>query len=189
MAKNYFRSGSNYGNISVRDEFNDLLLGDDLGAPTGTPFLVRVARMHPGTDIPIRCECVDPVTHEPDRDFHCPYCHGLGHYFDEHIFYGWKFRSGVKSDNNQTASVGIVGQRSHTFYFRSGEIFGKIDKIYEIQLDHDGEVVNPVKRIAQYQPTSVDPIRLDNSRIEFIAIGTRVEDGVSINTAREMTGN
>lgn len=188
VGKNYFRSGSEYGNISIRDEFNDLLLGDDLGVPTGTPFLIRKARLVAGTNIPEVCECVDPVTREPDKDFPCPKCHGLGHYFEENIYYGWKFRSGVKSDNNQQASMGEVGQRSHNFYFRFNEVFGKIDAIYDVLMDTEGNVVNPIQRIAQHKPTAVDVVRLDNSRVEFIAIGTRVEDGVSMNTVREARG-
>lgn len=170
----------------MRDEFNRLLLGGDLGSPTGIPFLVETPRLHPGSNIPMACDCVDSFTREPDKDFPCPKCNGLGYFHDEVILYGWKMRALRSIERDERTKIGVVGQHSHTFYLKYNEKIGRIDRIYELRMDQEGKVINPIERIAAYKNMSVDYIRLDNSRIEFIVITTAVIDGVGMNSTREV---
>lgn len=186
MSKNYFKTGSNYGNISIRDEFVDLLLGDDLGSPNGVPFLIEMPRMVIGTNIPLKCDCVDRFTKEPDRDYPCPKCKGSGYIHDDMVIYGWKMRALRSIERDEPTRVGVAGQHSYTFYLKYDEKIGRIDKIYDLRMDKDGNVINPIQRIASYKIMSVDYIRLDNSRIEFIAITASVADGVGLNSGREV---
>ena len=61
------------GEPSMRAELFRTLDGDMLETPKARPALIRKARL----DIhgnPIVCVCVNPDTHEPDRDTYCPFC-------------------------------------------------------------------------------------------------------------------
>jgi len=123
MAINFYKD---IADISMRHEFDQLLLGGDTGMPTGTPFLLRLIRYQPGTAIPLPCDCVDPVTREPDRDTPCPKCGGTGFLYDESIIYGWKFDKTSYSIDNEASPIGLLPDGSYVFYFRYKEVLGKI---------------------------------------------------------------
>jgi len=185
MAYNFYRNNTD---VSLRQEFEDLLLGKDTSSPTGVPYLVRALRIDPVTKVPIPCDCVDPVTKEPDRDTPCPICGGSGFLYDEKIMYGWKFDKTSLSIDPEASPVGLLPDGTYVFYFRAHEIIDRIDGLYDIRLDQDGRVFTPIERIQEYTIVRVNRIRLDNSRVEFVKVMAKLRDGFNLNSRREIYG-
>jgi len=181
MAINFY---TGTGNISLRDEFDRLLLGGDLGVFTGTPFLLKFTRTYPGTTIPIPCDCLDPVTREPDKDTPCSVCQGLGYLYDEKILYGWGFLPNSSSARDDASPIGAMGSIRKEFYFRAKELLGRVDALYEIGLTEAGKIINPIRKIIEYKINFVNYVRLDNSRIEFVKVLCNSTDGSITNTVR-----
>jgi hypothetical protein len=50
------------------------------------------------------------------------------------------------------------------------------DKLYELKVDDDGTLVQPVMRTAKWKMRSVTPHRGDNGRIELFEIGLEKEN-------------
>ena len=67
------------------------------------------------------------------------------------------------------------------FYIRYDEKISYYDKIIELSLDFEGNVVIPYKREFIYRPETIQNYRSDNGRLEYIAVYCREEPSIRKN--------
>lgn len=185
MGTNLYKRGSS-GNISIRNEFDDLLLGEDTGLPEGTTFLIRQTRLNANGTPEVCTQCRNPITGEVRKDYPCKACNNSGFYFDEVPVYGWKFDRLKSTFKDQPLPPGNISELTYQFYFRYFTIIGRVDTLWEVKHDVNGNVIQPLQRLSKYKIVDANPIRLDNSQIEFISVLARIEDGAGQNKVRLM---
>lgn len=158
---------------SMRDEMIHTLEGFFPEIAKKIPVLLRKMRRDQYDHL-IRCECVDPVTKEPDKDNFCPLCHGEGHKWDEKLMDVYKvvIRSDVgNSTKEQWFDPGIVNLGDALFYTEYNQPVTEDDKIVELTLDLEGKVTRPPSRHKLYRIVSALPLRGDTGRVEFLKLG------------------
>lgn len=117
-----------------------------------------------------KCSCVNPITLESDKDHYCPYCMGEGQYWDEEFIdiYRVVKQSDVGlSDQHQPMRAGDVTVPLVVFYIRASIELSKNDRIIEMELDMDGELIRPYRRRGIYKISTLGDMRLDNGRLEY----------------------
>lgn len=118
----------------------------------------------------IQCACVDPNTHEPDKDTFCPFCWGEGYLWDE-VFFD-VYRVILKSDvgnalKESLINPGLINEPLVIFYTRSSvDITGK-DKVVELVLDSEGDPVRPLQRKKIYHIGTAIDLRSDHGKLEY----------------------
>ena len=75
---------------------------------------------------------------------------------------------------------GQVRVDTKIFYFRYDTIISYRDKIVEIELDTEGDIVVPYRREAIYKPQTINKYRADYGRIEYIAVHCREDDAIRL---------
>jgi hypothetical protein len=119
----------------------------------------------------IKCACVDEVTREPDLDSFCPLCNGSGNYWDE-IFVDVYRSSSLESPSTQALSDKLYATGLHNiplvvFYTRYTEDITEDDKIIELVLNKEGEIIQPPRRRRLFRIVRATDYRLENGRLEF----------------------
>ena len=147
--------------LDLRDELKRLLYGaSDEVAKGRIGLLRRVKRDSSGH--PIRCSCRDTVTDEPDKDYYCRYCWGVGYFWDEvKIVYYRNDDSFRKREGKNQEYEG------DDFFIEYNVDITTEDAIVTVKLDDDGNPISPVTRDKTFKILSADPFRADNGRIEF----------------------
>ena len=155
--------------IDLRAEFDNILFGGPNCLPHGKQILIRRMNLDDSGN-PIPCTCRDRLTDEPDNINDCPFCMGEGYYWDEQ----WEtaYETYVGSDGglgSRRVSLwpGFIRTDQKVFYLRYDVSITYNDKIVEVLLDSEGEVVVPYKRKAIYRPETIDERRSDRGRVEF----------------------
>ena len=116
----------------------------------------------------IPCDCVDPVTHEPDKDTYCPFCQGEGSYWDEGYIEVYKILTdGRDALGERVTAPGLLNVPLMVFYTRSSVDMTSEDKIVEIVLDTEGVPDQPLRRKQLYRIGSLVDYRSDNGRLEY----------------------
>jgi hypothetical protein len=167
-----YPSVADAGEISLRDEFESITLGTGGDVPKGIPLLIRKMRRNSDESLVTCTACVDELTKEPHRDFPCPYCLGAGVLWDEYSFVGYRVISPSPTGSNAAANLpktarGESYMPSARFYLPWDIDPTREDRIVEIELDIEGDVVMPINRIGVYQILLIRDIRGDNGRIEY----------------------
>lgn len=140
--------------LDLRQEMREFLHGSTGEIAKGRTGLLR--RMRTNSDgEKIKCPCRDTVTDEPDRDYYCRTCNGVGYLWDERelVYY--------KDD-------GSLEIEDETFFYM--EYFvkpSKDDYIVELIRDVNGNVISQSEREAFYKVIEAEPFRADNGRIEY----------------------
>jgi hypothetical protein len=119
---------------------------------------------------PILCECVDPVTREPDVDKFCPICWGEGYKWDEEYIDTYKvvIRSSVgNAYREEVIEPGLVNIEIVSFYVLYDIHPSPMDKIIDIQLNDDGSVAEPLKRTMLHRIVTAIEYRADNGKLEY----------------------
>ena len=157
--------------VDLRQEFNNLVLGYQGETPIGRSFILRRMRRDSSDNL-VLCICLDDLTKEPDRDFPCPYCLGVGYLFDEELITAYMTVSAAPSGSN--AASNFPKTKSGTMYVPSARFFmsydtnpTREDRIVELELDSEGDPVKPYNRVAIYELMLVRALRADNGRIEY----------------------
>ncbi|RLC15055.1 MAG: hypothetical protein DRI24_11905 [Deltaproteobacteria bacterium] len=174
MTKN--SSNSLYGNTSrfktgkieldLRVEIERTLHGaSDEIAKGRSGFLRKIRRDSEGK--PVRCPCRDSITDEPDKDYFCKFCHSMGWFWDEHKIVYYKgddvFRpSGNKQQETQPKKVD-----ASYFYIECNEVITPIDIIVEVEVDKEGKITYPVKRLNFFEIWRPEDFKADNGRLEY----------------------
>ena len=139
--------------LNLRTEMYRTLFGAVDEVAKGREGLLRRMRRDTNGDL-VRCPCRDNVSDEPDKDYYCRYCLGMGYFWDE---------------------VKIVYYRNDDSFRKEGDDFflqysvdiTPEDYIVTVKLDDDGSPSTPVTRDKMFKILSADPFRADNGRIEF----------------------
>jgi hypothetical protein len=160
--------------VDLRTEFNNLVLGYQGETPIGRSFILRRMRRDDSDNL-VKCICVSDLTKEPDRDFPCPYCLGSGNLWDEELITAYSIisadpsGSSSSSKNYPKVDAGATYLPSARFFISYDVAPRKEDRIIEIEIDDDGEVVTPYNRVNIYELTLIRAMRADNGKIEFWA--------------------
>lgn len=164
--------------VDLRDEMQRFLYGDGCEIPKGRKGFLRRMRTNDAGNL-IQCPCVDPLTHEPDLDSLCPYCLGESYLWDEELITYYKViigGSGLASKIQKT----VPGELNIPFVFWYTEHIVNPtlkDRLIEVKLDLEGNVILPLDRIGVYRLETVEPFRSDHGRVEYFRLGTNLEAG------------
>jgi hypothetical protein len=155
--------------LDLRKEIYRLLYGAiDEEAKGRWSLLRRMRRDSNGNRI--RCACRDTVTDEPDKDYYCRYCLGMGYYWDEVPILQYRDKTSFKKaseDNREFVS--------DKFFVEYDTIINDEDYIVTVKLDASGNPVTPVAREKYFKIVSAVSFRSDNGRIEFWEVRTKEE--------------
>lgn len=183
--RNFFSSGISStgganGELNLREEIDELFFGYSSGIRHGYPIIIRNIRRD-SNNRKIPCTCKDPISREPD--FNCSYCFGEGFLADEN--WTWTYSTYVGSDGGLTNRIkymppGATKVDFKVFYFRYDTNIKYGDKIVEVKLDEDGNVVLPLIKESIYGLETINKLRSDNSRIEFITVYCKENDAIRL---------
>jgi hypothetical protein len=166
--------------MDLRDELHNVLHGDFNDVGIGRHLLIRriTDRM---------CVCFDAGSGSPNAG--CSRCLGEGFLWTETLDFGYigknlgSVLSGATAipNQNQTASWGTSDENRALAYleytaFPNYERYLRpdhptYDKLFELKVDEDGELVRPIVRVAKWKIRSLTPHQGDNGRIEFFELG------------------
>lgn len=149
--------------IDLRQEMSNLLYGASDEIAKGRQGLLRVARIDSTTGEPIKCPCRDEITDEPDLEFYCRTCLGMGFLWDERKIVYYKDDDSVSKKDESY------------FYMEYDENPARRDWIIEVQLDQDGEPIEPVTRELFYKTLTAEAFRSDLGRIEYWRCRAKLE--------------
>jgi hypothetical protein len=131
----------------------------------------------------INCVCVDRETGEQDRDYYCPVCLGEKYMWTESLIQFYRVQHTSDNGGLKSVEIGLRDVVMCVFYILSNVPIGDTDKIVQINLDDDGNIQKPIKRIQVWQLTEVARLRLDNGRVEFKKAFARIDDTRYLNTS------
>jgi len=177
--KSRFSSGSGR-EIDLRVEFDEIVFGGPTSIPHGKQVLLRKARLDSNYKVE-DCVCKGALNKEADMD--CPYCLGEGHYWDEElvtVYSRFVGADGGLSTRQKNLFPGTIRVDTKIFYFRYDTLLSYKDKIIEVQLDTEGNLVVPYFRDAIYKPETINPYRSDFGRIEYFAVHCRENDAIRL---------
>lgn len=169
--------------IDLRKEFDDIVFGIGGCKPHNHLVLIRAARKDANNNL-IQCACVSSLTGEADAENQCPYCLGEKFIWDERFSRCYSTLVGAdggKGNRQKNIQPGEIRTDYKVFYFRYDEKISYKDKIIELQLDIEGNVVIPYKREIIYRPQTIQAYRADNGRVEYLAIYCREESSIREN--------
>ena len=166
--------------IDLRVELDELFFGYKSGIRHGYLCLIQHLRRDERNK-PIACTCLDPLTKEADPD--CSYCASVGYLFDEQWYWTYSTYGGADGgliNRNTWMPPGAVRVDFKVFYFRYDVPIFYGDKIVEVKMDTEGNIVTPVVRSVLYSPQTINKLRADNSRIEYITVYCREESALRL---------
>lgn len=169
--------GSSGKEIDLRLEFQRFLFGSTFEEAKGQLGVLRRMRRDVNGDL-IQCACVDPKTHEPDKDTPCPYCWGEGFLWDEEWVTWYKVQIRIRQGlpkQQLPLEPGIISIPMMMFYVQHNVLPTVDDKIVEVSLDVDGNVVIPCVRQNIYGIGTAEAFRSDNGRVEYWRIAVNRE--------------
>jgi hypothetical protein len=163
--------------VDLRHEFDNLVLGGVGEPPIGQTFILRRMRRDSSGDMQ-PCFCVDDISHEPDRDFPCRTCFGSGWLWDEELVTGYKMVASPPAGSNassnfQKIEAGTTYLPSIKFFLPYDTDLTRDDRILELELDVDGDPVEPYNRIAVYEVMLVRAMRSNYGKIAFWVCNTQ----------------
>lgn len=159
---------------SMRDEMEHMLDGIFPEIAKKQPALIRKFRRD-SLNKRIACDCVDPVTHEPDKDTFCPFCQGEGYYWDESYVDVYKVLQSPSPLREEMFPPGLLNVPLMIFYTRSSVDLTKEDKLVELVLDSDGQPADPIRRRELFRISSLVDYRSDNGRLEYWKVACYAE--------------
>ena len=153
--------------ISIRHELHEFISGEDFGEQKNSPFVHRKLRRDKYGERE-RCTCWRQLENEASPG--CPYCDGLGYYWDETIIPG--FMSVL--NKRMLASVmeyEMPISRNTSFlmsFITTPEVDLKTkDVIYFPHVDDEGTILHPVRMDEEYIVLQEIDRRLDWNSKEF----------------------
>lgn len=170
-------TGASTTEPNMRQELIDLFDGNWPEIPKAQVGLIRHWRQD-SAGRPVLCACVDSVSKEPDRDRYCPVCMGEGVLWDEtYIQYRKQEinrpRSNLMAD--QLSPAGLINAQSVVFYVRYDSVISLYDKIILLELDLEGNIVEPQRRAQCFRIVTLWDHRSDNGKLEYYKVFTHEE--------------
>ncbi len=177
-----YTPSSGSSELSMRDEMNFTVYGGHYPEiAKGTKGLLRHTQLDTNKDAPIPCQCVDPVTKEHDRDTWCPICFGEGYLWKEKFITFYKVNEESVAVMDVRRPPGTVNITFNVCFLPSDIDVGKLDKIIEVDLDIEGNIIYPVRRIDSWHIQELIPLRGDNGRLEFNKLFLTEDDSKYLN--------
>jgi len=84
-----------------------------------------------------------------------------------------KFISVVKSKfigKEETADMGVFDYNTALFFFEHDSGITEDDELIEVRTDDRGEPIDPIEYLEKYSIKDVDPLRLEDGRVEFLKV-------------------
>jgi hypothetical protein len=150
LASDLFLTGNVSGDIDLRQEFINLIESDGYFAGLKQKVLLRRNNRDANGKL-VPCDCIDPVTKEADTERLCEICHSDFYKWAEEWIYVYKIKNGT----------------SYTFYMRYDTDPKVFDKIIEMSVDINGNVVTPYVRTAKFNLTDIYPMKANVGRVEY----------------------
>lgn len=169
--------------IDLRKEFDEIVFGIGGCKPHNHLILIREVRRDDSNNL-IPCACVDELTQEPDRENQCRFCLGEKYIWDERFVRCYSTlvgAAGGKGDKTERPKPGELRTDYKIFYLRFDEKISYRDKIIDLSLDIEGNLLVPYKRETIYRPETIQKYRADNGRVEYIAVYCREENSIREN--------
>lgn len=164
--------------LSIRNELDNTFDGTSLETPKARICLLRRMRRDAKGN-KIACECTDPITHEPDKDRLCPFCLGDGFKWDEVLQEMYKV---LLTSKEVMSGPGLINTPQVVFYMKYDTTITYDDKIVEPVLDQEGQMTVPPRRLALYRIQEINPLRLDNGRLEYLKLWAYRQDVKHLNS-------
>ena len=164
--------------IDLRDEFDKIVFGEDGEMRHGQLIVVRHMRRD-ANGKRIECSCKQEFGTESPSD--CPYCQGEGYLWDESWYMGrvqFLGSDGGLGSRYRFAPPGEVRADTKLFFLRYDVPIKYGDKIVEMLLDEEGDPVVPYIRESIYKPQTINRLRSDNGRTEFIVAYCLEKDAI-----------
>jgi hypothetical protein len=168
--------------VDLRKELDNMFHGTALEIPKARQVMLR--RMRTDSEgVLVPAPSVDPLTKEPDLDIIDPYSLGESYLWDEELVDCRKMFHGSDSSfasRIKFMSPGQLNVQSILFFFQY-DVEPKLrDRIIEIQLDLDGDIVVPITRTKVYRPQTIIDYRSDFGRLEYWAVYCTEKDAINI---------
>lgn len=164
---------ANTGELNLREEFGKTAIGNGfLEVAKFKPVLARIMNRD-SNGKPIPCECALGVTREPDKERLCRICLGDGSKWSETSQLAFRTLSNPKE---VIKAGGLINIPLVLFYLRYNTPLTTLDKIVELVLDLEGQIIYPAKRENVFKIQHVELLRLDNAKVEFIKVWAFRED-------------
>lgn len=168
-----------YNEIDLRKGFDDLVFGIEGKIPHGHWVILRNVRYDENHE-PTECVCLrNKQTIE--SDILCSYCSGEGYLWDEQWIYCYSMHSGSDSGLARkyiSSGAGEIKTDYVVFFLRYDTIIREKDKIIEVLLDTEGEIIQPFVRTNYFEPSTIIDFRADNGRIEYIMVFCKEESSI-----------
>lgn len=153
--------------ISIQDEIISFISGEDFGEQKNTPHIHRALRRDKYNE-PIKCTCWDKVANEGVDG--CPYCDGVGFYWDESIIPGIIFllnKRKLVSAMSIEVEAGRKDDYEMAFICPYNINMVQRDGILIPHMTNQGMIKYPVEIDQTYYIVEVVNRRLDHSRKEY----------------------
>jgi len=166
----------------LRRTFDDFILGKSGGVKHAHKVLIRKFRRAQDNQL-VKCKCASFLTDEASTETSCNFCLGEKYIWDEQFVECYSTMKGGDSFHSRFRRIapGEIRTDYKTFYFRYDTNITYKDKIIEMSLDLEGELVIPYKREVIYRPETIQKYRSDNGRVEYIAVHCREESSIRLN--------
>jgi hypothetical protein len=169
-SSNTYYGSSSRSEIDMRQETIRFMDGYGYELAKGQNVLLRsLTRDSSGNKT--RCNCVDLITKEPDKDRWCESCYGIGYIWVESLIKIYRVLEEADRDNavqDKRVKPGIVNVNLLTMYADYNYTILEGDKIVEIRLNNNtGNPVTPYIRERAYNVSTVMDYRSDNGRLEY----------------------
>lgn len=160
--------------LDLRYELDELLIGTEKNAW----FLYRRARLDEKGLPKKHPEVFNNRNGEVIRDLNYAVATNNGNLFDDYVVPGFLSHAQSYSTVNRFRDPGEAKTDNKTAYFKydfleqatgiKDSIPNLYDKIYQVKMDIEGQVVSPIEIYKSYDVLSIDPYRLDSrGRIEY----------------------
>lgn len=166
--------------IDLRTEFNNILDGTSINSPKASFGLLRTINTDLNGKL-VLCDCVDKVTKEADKDYYCPLCMGERYIWTETILKFYRVSVSTADHGTQTVwdknkPFGQMNIANHIFYLPFNTIIKTSDKIVDISLDVEGNIITPIRREIIWKINDLTKFRGDRGRIEYIKVFCNNQD-------------
>ena len=155
--------------INMRQELINSLDGVFPEIKKAQKVLLRKMRRDDNDNL-VKCSCVDETTREPDKTNFCKLCYGEGNLWDEtyiDVIYKHPESDVTQSESEHFNAIGLQNVPLMIFYTRYSALLTSDDKIVELVLNNEGEIVYPPRRRNIFRIVRAIDYRLENGRLEF----------------------
>lgn len=151
--------------ISIREEMFDFIRGNDFGTDKSIPYVHRhMRRTNHQLD---RCACWREIQNKGVVG--CPYCDGIGSYWDESLVLGIMYLPNKRKLSKLLGAElpGVTTNYDMIFLSEQSDVIDQHDRIYVPHKTNSGALEYPISIKEKYLAVGAVEKRLDNSNLEY----------------------